>query len=388
MQIGKTVRLLVFITTTSTVSGQPNGFEGLIITQDRDTIEGTVQFKDRERNPEYIDFIKDGESVRYFPEQLLEFEKRNAMRFSSGHLKYCTNPHKLNRLSDSENILWTERWVFLRVLIEGELNLYEFVDDDSKLHLVIGTQSGELIDLLEFRYEADGDIGVIARYRTQLKQVMHDCREIFRQIDGLPFNQSSIIRIVKEYHQCQGVDIAYEDVSNMIGLSISLQAGMTSVNHFISGEKTVDGYEAASAEIDVEFILPRSDRLWMLFSGLGFRRYHVPLSRILERDQTLNYLRLNTGFKRILVNKAWRLDFSAGITNSTLLNSDGDELRSYEQGWLVGIGIRRKRARFDFKYEVSNGYSLFDGISTKVQTYFIMLGYVLFENAITRQGKK
>lgn len=52
-----------------------------------------------------------------------------------------------------------------------------------------------------------------------------------------------------------------------------------------------------------------------------------------------------------------------------------EKARPYEQGYLIGTGVRYKKYSLGLRYERGNGFSKYENLDSKTTRYFLLLGY-------------
>ena len=358
--------------------------KGYIITLEQDTLNGIIFFQDRKINPEQVIFLKNGKETIYTSKDIMGFGIPKLLAFKSAKIKYSTNPDEINKLLESKEIIWAEETVFLRTLILGKINLFEYIDSNKKLHFI--TQKENVYnELLNIKYKKGGKMATISKYKNQLKILMRECLDIFESVNKTKFRKESIKSIIKDFHKCQNQEITFNSKKEKIGLDISLYGGLsitsyTLVSHPVISDGTTNSGPHFTAGMDFEFVLPRNNKTWSIVSGLGYRSYQVePNKSLFNLDRPLEYLRVNAFLKKIIFNKTFNLGLYVGLNNSFTLNKEHPDMKN-EQGFMFGINSQIKNLKFDVRFENGNGYSPFTTINTKVNTLFFQLGYSIFKS--------
>lgn len=363
---------------------QKETYPGYVVLVNKEKIKGDLIFEDREMNPLNVTILENEKEKVYSAAEIESFEITGKAKFMSRRLKYCINPHRLDDLIEDKKLLWKEEKVFLKVLLTGQLNLYEYIDEDRKLHIVLETREKEFIDLINLKYLQEGAAATIPKYRNQLKRQLNDCQLLFGKIDKMAYKLSSIRKLIKEYHECIGAEIEYESLLEGIGRETSILGGISIANHFIRNSRSKNESLNLSLGVRIEHILPRNHKVWSIITGIDLRSYVAPLSIYREGEKRLDYLRLNIGAKRIFSNRALKWYGNFGVTNSLLIAKPVSAMRSFEQAAFVGLGVSRNKFSLEAIYEISNGYSSDIYLLTKVRTIFIRAGYVISNNEFSR----
>ncbi|NJK97916.1 MAG: PorT family protein [Bacteroidales bacterium] len=159
-----------------------------------------------------------------------------------------------------------------------------------------------------------------------------------------------------------------------------------------------------------EIILPRNLKKWsinneILFSSYSFQGKYLDMEN--ERNFTLSttkigysYLKMNNLIRYKYPLKNIHIYINAGISNGFALSetnhrkkettfctiSNVEDIvaiqgpRMYEQGIILGTGIKFNKFSFEFRYERGNGMSDFVTLNSVTNRYFFLLGYHLSNN--------
>lgn len=354
---------------------------GIIITNSQDTLRGLIKYVDAERNLTEIEYLTGTKSRRFGVSDIQSFEIPGKLRFESKKLNYCTNPLKFELLTYSKEIQMKEEQVFLRALVfANKINLFEFVDSDGKEHFVMEYDDGKLIDLIELHYKVYSDVAKIPKYKNQLRRVFYGCEPCNKYIDKMALKEKSLRKLINIYNEEVNGQTTYVSKKEKLGIQVSILGGASFTNQLVNKEKLGSQSIDGSGEIQFETVFPRNNRSWSLLLGGGYRRYDTGRTVFNRGGTELNYLRTNFGVKRILLNKEFKVHINAGIINSFVIKHDLPNLEKFEQALYLGSGLLVKNILFDVRYEISNGYSPFSGMETRIQTLFVFVGYRLYKN--------
>ena len=165
----------------SKIYSQNDFRSGFIITNEYDTIQGSVNYRSNLSNYKSCLFKNEQGETEYLPNQILGFGYSNDKYFISSIL---------------EN-------TFVEVLVLGEIDLYKSLN---KYHL----KKGDKIYHLESEMRIESINGVLAerdasRWRGIIGFLVSDCLvEINEVIKNLKFQERSISQIIIEYNKCNG----------------------------------------------------------------------------------------------------------------------------------------------------------------------------------------
>lgn len=159
--------------------------EGFVITQQADTLYGLLENNDIKANIQYCNFRQTmGDAIiRYDPAAIRGY------RFTDGKF-YITK-----RIDDSE----FEGPVFMEYLIQGQANIYRYINERYFIETVDGIQelknSEELVE-----YKGDKYVKLKKEYVLLLNYFMREAN-MKNQIQTVRYNSKSLINIAKKYHE-------------------------------------------------------------------------------------------------------------------------------------------------------------------------------------------
>lgn len=198
---------------------------GFVITLKGDTIKGLINAGNKKANSRICTFKrdKDQKKIDYTPEQILAYQFDNGKYYIS------------NRLFNYE----FKSPAFLEYLIRGPVSIYYLKDNKRERYFVTkDTIIFELDHYTDTIVTAEGMyLKKSQNYKGQLKGLMIDQPELFKEIDKITCNTKSLVSIAKQYQKlcCPAQEyIAYEKKSTK-DLSLKLGfIGATGISHLSS----------------------------------------------------------------------------------------------------------------------------------------------------------
>jgi hypothetical protein len=214
---------LIFFISLSvyTATAQTNFVAGTIIQLNGDTVKGQIEYKEWIYNPKFIRFRTNATQIgkAFTPKDIKGFtitsqnEKyqsaivdvnNESLDGNSPNMTVYESVDSINNAS----IVWTRDTVFLSVLAQGRLNLFELsYYIDGKAHYLVQKGKGKIEELIYRRVKLQNHdtLGYlkIETYRAQLHLLTFDCTP--NPITNLlPYVRGAISNLVNEYNQCQG----------------------------------------------------------------------------------------------------------------------------------------------------------------------------------------
>jgi hypothetical protein len=213
--------LFIFFLPAHAAMAQVNFVAGSLIQLNGDTLNGEIDYQEWIYNPKFIRFRKNAAQTAkaFAPKDVKGFmiagrnEKYQAaivkvnnetMDAASRNMTVYESVDDINNSS----IVWTQDTVFLSVIAQGRLNLYELsYYVDSKTHFFIQQNKGAIDELIYRRVKLQNHdtlaVSTLYTYRTQLRNLTQDCTP--NPITNLlPYTRQRMLKLINEYNNCMG----------------------------------------------------------------------------------------------------------------------------------------------------------------------------------------
>jgi hypothetical protein len=183
------VFIMLFFSIPSEVWAQASFLPGYLLTNNKDTIKGYIDFRNNDKNSKKCSFRvnQKAEIVTYSPGEIKEYRINGGKYFISKEVKS----------KDSKEMY------FLEYMVDGITDLYYYWNDGP--HYMIEKKNGEIFELTneEKSVITNGKeyLHKTHSYTGWLKVIFQDCPQIFSMIDKAPLENKSLIRITKKYHE-------------------------------------------------------------------------------------------------------------------------------------------------------------------------------------------
>lgn len=174
---------LLFLNFSSLYS-QTNYQEAFVVTNLGDTLKGRIDFRDWSRSPKKIDFIEAGTTgiTKFTANELIEFSVVD-QKYISRNVTIDTTPIKVSQVKETLRSGKIEQ-VFLKVLVEGSLSLYEYKEARENFYI---EENQNIIELISHEYVANVrgkfllDDTEVEKYLDQLDQLETNCSSISKR---------------------------------------------------------------------------------------------------------------------------------------------------------------------------------------------------------------
>src|SRR6218665_1731235 len=201
--------LLLFLITGACLA-QKNFTKGKVITIDKDTIDGYVDYKEWIKSPNQISFKKDinQSAITYNTSQIagfiidsnqetyhtLNFDIENLPR-SSNKIIYFNMKEYTGRTKKIESVS-----AFVRIVSAGKATLYHYVDKDSEPHFLL-SKDDSLTVLVYHIVETKHYSAKFREYRSQLSNLLGDaCKPL--AIPNTEYYVNSMRKLIDNYNEC------------------------------------------------------------------------------------------------------------------------------------------------------------------------------------------
>lgn len=187
------------------VYSQKNMLSGYIVLPSKDTVWGTIDYRNWEKNPTQITFSQStSESLSYGVSDIEAFGVTGKDYYRKATVLVDDNTVNAWEASTYNKELIREQTVFLRILNEGkELTLYEFVN--FKPHFYVAKADGpaeELIYKLAKTNELSNNVVTYEDFKVQLKSLLSAngtlSYEQSLKIDKLNYKEKDLVKFVSQ----------------------------------------------------------------------------------------------------------------------------------------------------------------------------------------------
>jgi len=400
---------LKFITCVS--YAQTSYKNATIINFKGDTLRGYIDYKNWDNNPDQLKFREKLSSPTKIlsPMDILSFEVEKD-RYLSATVEISYSSSDVNRIKDnSPKPDIKVETVFLKMLIDGDKSLYSYKNTSSEDNFYI-KNNGKFELLIYKKYIEKESFKILENlnYRNQLYAYFEYPLHLQSAIEKTRYTQLSMHHIFELYdnHQEQK-NTNYKSKKDSVKLTLGASIG---------------GMHRSLNIRDIGYFAPKTTPAFGIFFNVALPRNFQRLN--LYSDLVYVYSKYKdkkdiyeTGFSTATIVDAYNLDLSslklshsiryifyqregfgvflqAGITNSLVVSISNEKtryttrygittedklsaipnLRKYEQGYLLGVGAKKDRYAFDFRFEKTNGIS--SSHKSNFKSFYILASYV------------
>ena len=190
-------------------------------------------------------------------EDVKEFGIENKLKFITKEVEIEKSSDNINKLDKSSDFVFNKERILLKVIVEGDLSLYQYLDFNVK-KLFFKTITGNITQLKYKRYsnETNKTINAIIEYKNQLRKNMKCSNIDFKELN---FELISIKKYVLNQNKCSNSKINFiEKRVTQTKLLISGSVGLNTSNLNINRSQKVFSLNSTDPTfgIDFNFLIP------------------------------------------------------------------------------------------------------------------------------------
>lgn len=281
MRMMKKLLLVLSLLLTYYSYGQIRFEPGYIINNEGEKINCLIRNVDWRYSPERITYKGSATAPAELAsiENIKEFEIKNEVKYQRFTLVVDTSSENLAKLSINAEPEWKEKTVFLKVLQEGRLNLYE-LNTPEKTSFFIKKEDSIPLQLIYKRYTKDqtGDVFTNTHFKVQLWNMVKDGEIVQTEVENISYSKTPLEKIVRKYNGATAqattdakpsrpfFHLAIKPRLNFSSLDLRATYTDNRVHRF--NTKT-----SFSAGIEGEFDLPFNKGKWSIPVEVGFQTF-------------------------------------------------------------------------------------------------------------------
>ncbi|MCL9809785.1 PorT family protein [Flavobacterium luminosum] len=364
---------------------------------------------DWKNNPTEIEYklSENSETKNVSIKSIKEFGIDNISKYIRSKVNIDRSSENIDNLSSDRNPIFQEEELFLKVLVEGKANLYEYVDSNLRRYFYSNENSN--IEQLIFKsyITPENNISENNRFRQQLWNDLKCPNFKMNKIENLEYKKNALVQFFTEYNKCHNNELVYFETKqkrDLFNLSIRPRINNSSLSIqntlYDSRDTNFDNKIGFGFGLEAEYILPFNKNKWaiaieptyqsyksekrtnvnyvsggVLIANVDYTSIEVPLS-------VRHYFFLNKNSK-IFMNASLIFDFNSKSTIK-FTRKDGSTLNTFEvnstNNLAIGIGYKQNdryslEARFQTNREIMSDYNFW---SSEYKTFSIIFGYTLF----------
>lgn len=374
----KNLLLFVFLLFQNYSFSQIQFEQGYFINNENKKTKCWIKNKDWSNNPNNFTYKlkKNGKIKTANISDVSKFAIADLSKYERHKVKIDRSGTTTNDMSQTYEPEFEEKTVFLRLLVEGDKNLYEFITGNLYRYFV-SSENMELTPLIYKEFlTPKGKVRQNASFRLHLMQVLKCQAFATNATNELGYNKKALVNFFIKYHDtCQnGNYIKYEGRRKRNLISFSIRPGITNssitIDNLFSNSKDANfnnnfGFRIG---IEAEFTLPFYNNKWAIILEPTFHQFKTDKFDLQNNigNVKVNYLSMEfpIGIRhyfflnentKLFLNPAYTLDYNF---NTTFVYENGFDIDSRSRGYIsIGAGLKLKdkinvEARYGFLGDV------------------------------------
>ncbi|HLP62992.1 tRNA modification GTPase [Flavobacterium sp.] len=319
----------------------------------------------------------------------------------------------INQLTINKNPVWTNETLFLKVLIEGDVNLYLYNKGEVIRYFFKTSKTDSINQLVYHKYLNEEDNTIIefnSLYKNQLYSTLTCDAMTLSDFENLQYKKASLSKVIEKHNKCSGISYTnYENASNQkekVFLKFNTGLNFASLdivdpNQFLNLSTEIKNEFIFKVGLEAEYILPFNNNKWSVFLNPSYHKFKAEKNFVNndglgihseDVNHTVNVdysiVEIPVGFRyysylnsksRIFYNIAYvfKIDFGSSTISydnaSTVLNLNS------RNNFALGIGYCFDKWNIEYRLntpgEVIGGYISWSG---KYSTNGLVIGYTIF----------
>ncbi len=368
-----------------------------------------IKNADWKNNPTQFEYkvSENNESKKATVKTVKEFGIDNISKYIRKKVNIDRSTDVIDNLNNEKHPIFKKEELFLKVLVEGKANLYEYVDSNLKRYFYNNEKSD--IEQLVFKRHitTESNLGKNNQFRQQLWVDLKCPKFKLSKIESLNYKKNDLIRFFTEYSECHSnnlVDFERKQKQDLFNLTLRprLNNSSLTIQNPPSNSRNVDfdNKTGFGFGLEAEYILPFNKNKWAIAIEPSYQSFKsekttngndvsggllitvVDYSSIEVPVSLRHYFFLNDNSK-IFINASLLFNFSSKSSiefkrsNNSILNSLPIDT-NYNLAFGIGYKLYDKYSlemRYQTSREVLNKYISWN---SDYKTLSIIFGYSIF----------
>ncbi|MBQ0907956.1 porin family protein [Flavobacterium sp. F-328] len=256
--------------------------KGYYINNKDQRIECLILNEDWKNNPTEFEYKlnENSEPTKGTLSQVKEFGIANNFKYIRSNVKIDRSPRNIDNLSTDKEPIFTEEQLFLKALVEGKANLYEYTDRSLKRYFY--NKGNNAIEQLVFKtyLVKDSDVAENNKFRQQIWMDLQ-CQNIkLSDVEKVEYKKVALIKIFTKYAECFNeklVNFAPKGKKDLFNLTLRPRINNSSlaISNSSSKERNTDfgNKTGFGFGVEAEYILPFNKNKWSIAIEPSFQNF-------------------------------------------------------------------------------------------------------------------
>ncbi len=388
--------IVLLILINFSAATQSNFIKGIIISNNGDSLYGTIDYRNWKYNPSSINFISENNDKKILDASAIKGffipsanETYESFLVDMNMLPGDPDDAINNRFSDSPVV---KKKIFLLQLVKHPAASLFLFADSRKEHLYYVKGNTEPVELIHhYIYdESTKQVREVATYKEQLVDFFGACSDVANSAQTVKFAKKSIIDLLLKYIQyaVPGTAVVIKKKDPVL-LKFGIIAGAIFNKYQFEGTNTLLVDENYSNNLSpvlglsIDIGLSRNQHKWHIINELVYKMYKTGSSftrpygsgytRTNDVTLSLSYVQLNSIIRYVFQSKGSLSPYiNAGIGNGVIVAENTNSLhtaysfgteenakaldgpKKYEFSLLGGLGLAFNKIQLELRYAASS----------------------------------
>jgi hypothetical protein len=351
---------------------------------------------DWKNNPTTFDYriSETSETLQGSLQDVQEFGISNSVKYKRFAVKIDRSSNKTEKLSNKRAPEFMEETLFLKVLVEGKVSLYQF-SGDGLSRFFYSTDGVEVTPLVYKEYRTKDVRAINDSYKQQLWNELKCAALTEKDARETTYTTASLTKYFKQYNSCvQSPVKLFGENDDKVTFNLSLRPGVVfsslSVSKELSGNNMDFGNNTSFRfGLETELVLPFKKNSWSIVIEPTYQQYKSgtlegPYPGFIEPSIEYSSIEIPFGVRRyfFLSEKATmfmnaQFMYDIPLKSSVDITTGADLEMKTSGSFTAGIGFRVKErfsieSRYQFNRQLFNGFTFMD---TRFHGIAIIVGY-------------
>lgn len=253
--------------------------------------------------------------------ELSGFEINNESKYVRAIVDIDQSSFDLKDLSEYKNPKYKKAEVFLKLIVAGKVNLYEYQQTNS--NFFIQKEGEEFVPLVYKMYylEDSNKFTYNNGYKFQLSRYLN-CDEIKKSsFDNVAYTRKDLGNLVIAYNKCENSDLVYEEVSKIKKIDVNLGIRPRyNFSTFSFDKYSLENKSTFGIGLEGEFVLPFNKNKWAILIEPTYQYYksdgtknEVKIDyKSIELPFGIRYYFFLNDKNKLFANVQYQIDFDLG----------------------------------------------------------------------------
>lgn len=299
----------------------------------------------------------------------------------------------IDKLSDDKQPEWKTETVFLKIMVEGKVTLYQFEDNNFVRYFFSTGDNAKAEQLVYKEYLVDGAVAKNNTFRQQLYNLMKTRDTDMADFEKLIYKKDPLVKLFLQYNGTDGQQVKdHTQKQNKGSINLKITPGVSFNSLVMSNGLSnsyfdFDGKTGFRIGAELEYIMPFNNNKWSLFLDPNYQSYDNDGNVKNQKTKAeYKYIEIPVGIRHYMfLNKNAKIFIDGAYVMALPL---GDAYLQYggsvfnvnnNSALSLGAGFSYKKysveLRHNFKHSIIVNYAYWAGDYSSTS---IILGYKLF----------